>query len=40
MNGFKEADIRRFLTGCGFKLKDIKTVVNKMIEEAKNDSAH
>lgn len=35
MNSFKEADIRRFLTGSGFKLKDLKQVINKMIEESK-----
>lgn len=35
MNSFKEADIRRFLTGCGLKLKDLKQVINKMIEESK-----
>ena len=35
MNAFKEADIRRFLHGCGFKLKDLKQVINKMIEESK-----
>jgi len=37
MNSFKEADIRRFLTGCGFKLKDLKKIIDKMIDESKND---
>jgi hypothetical protein len=37
MNFFKEADIRRFLYGSGFKLKDLKKVIDKMIEESKND---
>ena len=36
MDFWKEADIRRFLTGCGFKLKDLRTVINKMIEESKH----
>jgi hypothetical protein len=35
MDYLKEADIRRFLTNCGFKLKDLKQVINKMIEENK-----
>ena len=34
MNSFKEADIRRFLTGCGFKLKDLRKVIDKMIKES------
>ena len=33
MNYLKEADIRRFLTGCGFKLKDLKKVIERMIAE-------
>ena len=37
MNFFKEADIRRFLYGSGFKLKDLKKVIDKMIKESKND---
>ena len=33
MNAYKEADIRRFLSNSGFKLKDLKKVIAKMVNE-------
>ena len=37
MNYFKEADIRRFLYGSGYKLKDLKKIIDKMIKEEEEE---